>query len=300
MKSIHDLKKDYPIEIEKFQESLLNYMGENDLKIVKMENPDKWNYLTNELAYPYEHLKSIDEYQKPVDNLKKEDFFSKLKNDYPSDEEIERTKEIFKLFIIKNGEELTQMYLKSDVLLLTCVFEKYIKVSVNEFGINSLYCVSLPGHTWQCCLKNTGINLQTFQDKDLILTLENKIRGGISAVLGDIYVKPDENKKVIYMDATNIYGHSLSQPLPYDEIEMWQGHLDLYIYELDEILITPEDSDIGYFVEVDLRYPDNIKEKTKKLPFGPEKKVIPKDKYSNYMKKIQPKIYTKAKKLTCD
>ena len=96
-----------------------------------------------------------------------------------------------------------------------------MKVSVNEFGINPLYCVSLPGYTWQCGLKYTGINLQTLQDTDLILTLENNIRGGISSVMGDRYVKSDENKKILYMDATNLYGHSIIQPLPYDELEMW-------------------------------------------------------------------------------
>ena len=56
--------------------------------------------------------------------MTKGDFFSKIKNDYPNDKEIEKTKEILNLFNIKNGEELTEIYLKSDVLLLTCVFEK--------------------------------------------------------------------------------------------------------------------------------------------------------------------------------
>ena len=36
-------------------------------------------------------LGSLEEYQKPVVNLKKEDFLSKVKNGYPHDEEIERT-----------------------------------------------------------------------------------------------------------------------------------------------------------------------------------------------------------------
>ena len=72
---------------------------------------------------------------------------SKLKNNCPNGKEIERTKEIIELFNFKNGEELTQLFLKSDVLLLTCVFEKYIKVSINEFDINPLFCVSLPGYT---------------------------------------------------------------------------------------------------------------------------------------------------------
>ena len=55
----------------------------------------------------------------------------------------------------------------------------------------------------------------------------------------------------------------MSQPLPYGEIELWNGHPDLYINWLEEFLKTPHDSESGYFVEVDLRYHDIIKEKTK-------------------------------------
>ena len=184
-RTIKDLKKDYPDKINELEEALLNYIGENDLEILKTGFPDKWKYLTKKLAYRHEYFNSIEGYQKPVDTLKKEHFFSKLKNGYPDDEEIERTMDIIKRFKIKNGEELTEIYLKSDVLLLACVFEKFIKVSVNEFGINPLYCVGLPGYTWQCGLKYTGINLQTLRDKDMILLLENNIRGGISSVMAD-------------------------------------------------------------------------------------------------------------------
>ena len=249
--SIKDLKKDYPNETEKLEEALLNYMGENDLKILKTGFLDKWKQLTKKLAYPYEYFNSIDDFQKPVDNLKKEDSFSKLTNDYPCCKEIERKKEIFKNFNFKKGE-LTQMYLKSDVLLLACVFEKIKIVSVNEFGINPLYRFRLPGYTWHCGLKYTGINLQTLQYKDLILTLENNIRGGLSGVFGDRYVKSDETKKFSYEDFTNFFGHSMSQMLPYDEIEIWHGHPDLYKNWLEEILKTPDDSDTGNF-EISLK-----------------------------------------------
>ena len=105
--------------------------------------------------------------------------------------------DIIEKFNIKNGEEITEIYLKSDVLLPACVFEKFMKVSINEFGINPLVCVSLPGYTWQCGLKYTGINLQTLQEKDMILLLENNIRGGISSIMGDRYVKSDEKKDII-------------------------------------------------------------------------------------------------------
>ena len=58
----------------------------------------------------------------------KEFILSNLENKCPDDEEIERTKEVFKKLNIKNGEELTQVFLKSDVLLLACVFGKFKKV----------------------------------------------------------------------------------------------------------------------------------------------------------------------------
>ena len=269
---------------------MVNYIVENDLKILKTGFPDKWKYLTKKLAYPYEYFNSIEDYQKPVNNLKKEHFFSKLRNKCPDNEEIERTKDIFQKFNIKNGEGLTEIYLKSDVLLLACVFEKFIKISVNEYDIDPLYCVSLPGYTWQCGLKYTGINLQTLQNEDMILLLENNIRGGISSVMGDRYIKSNENKKILYKDANNLYGHSMSESLPYDEIKIDNN------VELEDILNTPDDGGIGYFFEVDLMYPENIKEKTKHFPFVPENKKN----FSDYMKEIKPDIYTQTKKLVCD
>ena len=293
-RTIKDLKEDYPDEINKLEEALLDYMGENDLKILKTGFPDKWKYLTKKLAYPYEYFNSIDDYQKPVDNLEKKDFFSKLKNKCPDDEEIERTKDIIKRFKIKNGEELTEIYLKSDVLLLACVFEKFIKISIEQFDINPLYCVSLPGYTWNCGLKYTGINLQTLQDKDMILLLENNIRGGISSVMGDRYVKSDKNGKILYFDANNLYGHSMSESSPYDEIKSDDN------VNLDDILNTLDDSDIGYLIEVDLKYPNNIKEKTKNFPFCPENKKISPDKFSDYMKEVRPDAYVQSSKLICD
>ena len=158
---------------------------------MKTEFPGKWKYLTKKLANPYDFFNCIEDYQKSVDYLKKEDFFRKSKIKRPDAEEIERTREIIKRFNIKNGEEIIQIYFKNDLLLLICLIEKFIKVSVNEFGSNPLYCVSLHGYTWQGCLKYTGIYLQTLQDKDLILILENNMRGGIGSVMGDRYVKSD-------------------------------------------------------------------------------------------------------------
>ena len=108
-------------------DKLVKNLDEHDFKILKKEFPDKWQYVNKKLAYPYQYFNSIDDYKKPVNDLKKEDFFNKLKNGYPDDDQIERTKEIIKLFNIKDGEDLTKLYCKSDVILLADVFEKFVK-----------------------------------------------------------------------------------------------------------------------------------------------------------------------------
>ena len=158
-----------------------------------------------------------------------------------------------------------------------------------------MYFVSLPGYNWACGLKYTNIKLQTIQDKDMILLLENGICGGISAVFGGRYVKSDDNKNIIYGDANNLYGFGMSEPLPYDDIKFETQNACL-----EEILNTPDDNDIGYFLEVDLEYLQNIRQKTKHFPFCPENKSISKNDFGPYMKSILPKNYVSHKKLICD
>ena len=113
-------------------------------------------------------------------------------------------------------------------------------------------------------------------------------------------MKSNEIEKIKFTDATNFYGHSMSQILPYDEIEMWHGHPDVYMNKLEDILKTPNDNGIGFFIEVDLKYPDKIKTKTKNSPFVPENKTIDKNECGEYKKKRKLKNYEGTKKLICD
>ena len=53
---------------------------------------------------------------------------------------------------------------------------------------------------------------------------------------------------------------TMSEHLPYDETKYERN------VKLEGILNTPDDSDIGYFIEVDLKYAYNEKEKTKNSP----------------------------------
>ena len=55
-------------------------------------------------------------------------------------------------------------------------------------------------------------------------------------------MKSDETKKLLYNDAYKIYGHSMSQQLPYDEIKVRKN------VKLEDILTNPGDSEDGCFI----------------------------------------------------
>ena len=75
----------------------------------------------------------------------------------------------------------------------------------------------------------------------------------------------------------------MSQMLPYVEIKMWHGHPDLYMNKLEEVLNTPDDSGIGYSIEVDIKYSDIIQEKTKSFLFCSESKKNSPNQNIDYM-----------------
>ena len=74
----------------------------------------------------------------------------------------------------------------------------------------------------------------------------------------------------------------MSEPLPYDEIQFDNN------VKLEDMLNTTDDGDIGYFIEIDLKYTDNIKEKTKHFPFAPVNNKNNLEDFSDYMKEIKP------------
>ena len=86
----------------------------------------------------------------------------------------------------------------------------------------------------------------------------------------------------------------MSERLPHDKTKFDKN------FKLEDLSNTLDDSDIGYSIEVDLKYLDKIKEKTKIFLFAPENKKIDPDDFSDYMKEIKPDTYTRTKKLICD
>ena len=60
-------------------DSLVKTLVNIDFEFSKKGVPGKWEHPNKQLAYPFDHFNSFDDYKKPVDNLRKGDFFSKLK-----------------------------------------------------------------------------------------------------------------------------------------------------------------------------------------------------------------------------
>ena len=290
-------------EAYRFLSSSLNKLVKSldNFPIMKLEGMSDDLFKTK-LAYPYEYL-NLDNFQEPL-NLTKEDYWSTLTQSYPSDDDIKRTQELIDKNKIENGRELTMLYLKMDVLQLTDVFENFVESSTREYKISPLYSYSLPGYTCKAGLKLTNIKLDYIKCKELLLLLENNIRGGISSVMGDRHVQSDENKQILYIDANNLYGWAMSQYLPtgdFKKIKLCCEYDSVLMNEIKEdIFNTPDDNEFGYFIECDLEYPAEIKEKTKNIPFCPYQTTADPNLFSGYMNNVNQPNYKPTSKLMCD
>ena len=242
------------------------------------------------LAYPYEkfNLNNLHEPHSFALNLTKEDYWSTLNQSYPCEDDIKRTQQLIDTYNITTAQELTELYLKMDVLQLTDVFENFVETSTLMYGINPLYSYSLPGYTWKAGLKLTKIKLDFIKDKQLLLLLENNIRGGISSVMGPRFIESNENTKLLYIDANNLYGWAMSQYLPTSEFEKLDFPEE---YELEQIVedlrFIPDNNEYGYFIECDLEYPAEIKEKTENFPLCPYQTKADPNLFSEYMNSVK-------------
>ena len=75
----------------------------------------------------------------------KDKFFISLKNENISEKDYSRTKNIWNTFNIKNLGEYHELYLKTDVLLLCDVLEKFISTCLNYYGLDPCHHFSSPG-----------------------------------------------------------------------------------------------------------------------------------------------------------
>ena len=134
---------------------------------------------------------------------------------------------------------------------------------------------------WQACLKETGAKLELINDLDMLLMIEEGIRGGIChslvrhAKANNKYIEDyDENKEssfLIYTDYNNLYGKAMLEKLPVDGFQWIE---DISKIDGDLIKNYDDDSDVGYFIKADIEYPKELHIMHSDLPFLPEKMKI--------------------------
>ena len=182
---------------------------------------------------------------------------------------------------MKDLGEHHDLYLKTDVLLLCDVFEKFIKVSLSNYGLDPCHYISSPGLSWDAMLNFTDVKSEKISNIDVHLFLEKGIRGGVSYI-SKRYSKSDENTKIIYLDANNLYGWAMIQDLPYGRFT-FLSEKEVKVFNLDSIR---ENSLIGYILEVDLEYPKELHDLHNDYPLAREKIEISYDMLSRYCKNI--------------
>ena len=96
-----------------------------------------------------------------------------------TDSDFMHAKGLSKDFEIKHLAEYHDLYLKSDTLLLTDVFENFRKMCLKIYHLDPVKFLSAPELTWQAALKKTEVKLELFADIDMLLMVEKGIRGGI-------------------------------------------------------------------------------------------------------------------------
>ena len=203
-------------------------------------------------AYPYEYIDTWEKFDE-TSTRPKEAYYSKLNEEGISDADYAHVQKVWEVFEIKNLHENHDLYVQSDTLLLVDVFENFRDKCIEIYGLDPAHFLSTLGLAWQACLKKAGVNLELLTDNDILLMVEEGIRGGICHAIHK-YAKANNkymisyNKNIssflMYLDANNLYGWAMSQKLPANGFE-WVKNLS----QFNESFIRnyDENSDIGYF-----------------------------------------------------
>ena len=213
-------------------DSLVRNLVDEDFKYLSKEFKEfkdkDLKLLKEKGVYPYEYMNSFKKFNE-TELPSKNKFFSSLKHEDISGKDYEKAKDIWNTFNIRNLGEYHDLYLKTDVLLLCDVFEKFINTCLNYYGLDPCHYFSSPGLAWDAMLKMARIELELISDIDMYLSIEIAMREGISYIAkrcskaNNKYMKDydntEENIYIMYFDANNLYGSAMTKYLPYGGFE---------------------------------------------------------------------------------
>ena len=245
-------------------------------------------------VYSYDYMDSFEKFNEK-ELPTKDQFHSILNDQHITDDEYNHAKEVWNTFMIRTLGDYHDLYLISDVLLLTDIFENFRKTCMQYYKLDPCHYFTSPGLSWDAMLKMTNIKLELMTDIDMFQFIEKGVRGGVSYIANrygnanNKYMKEyDEkapSKYIMYLDANNLYGWAMNQYLPTGNFKWMTDNeiskTNLGKYELD--------SKEGLILEVDLEYPKELHDLHNDYPIAPEKVKVSKNMLSTYCKKIAEK-----------
>ena len=250
-------------------QSNFRYSSKND--IIKTEKC--LDLLTEKGVYPYDYMNSFDKFND--EHLpSKEQFYSRLTEEDITNDDYNKAKQIWKHFDIKNMGEYHDLYLKTDVLLLTDAFENFRDMCLSYYGLDPVYYYTLPNFAFDAMLKLTGIEIDLVYDQEMYEMIEAGLRGGMTQTtckkveannkyMGSDYDKNKASSYINYLDANNLYGLSMIQKLPYRSLK-WDDKIT------EDDIINYDNGRTGFILEVDLEYPKELHELHNDYPLAPE------------------------------
>ena len=262
-------------------------------QITARYEPDhqKRQLLLRKGVYPYEYMDSWERFEETA-LPPKEAFYSKLSDEHISDSDYAHAQHVWKTFECRTLGDYTVLYCRTDVLLLADVFENFRKTCQKQYGLDPAHYYTSPGLSWDALLKKTGVSLELITDYDQHLFIEKGMRGGISMVSKrharannpavEGYNPENPNSHILYLDANNLYGWAMSQPLPTGGFQ-WVEDCDRLA---DSVKNLPADGAEGYILEVDLEYPQGLHDEHNAYPLAPERMVVQKEWMSDYQQEL--------------
>ena len=163
-------------------DSLVKNLSDHDYVCLSEEFSSKFLKLVKQKGvYPYEYIDSFENFFENKLPSKCE-FFSSFKDRSISEKDYFKAINVWNVFKMNTMGAYHDLYLKTDVLLLADVFEKFIKTCLNYYGLDPCHYFSSPGLIWNAMLKMTGIKLDLISDIDMHAFIEKAMRGGISNI----------------------------------------------------------------------------------------------------------------------
>ena len=99
------------------------------------------------------------------------------------------------------------------------MFEKFIKICLDYYGLDPCHNFSSPGLSWDAMLKMTGVELEHISDTDMHLLIEKGMIDGISYIAkrhskaNNKYMESCEQYKesvfIVCLDANSLYGWAM-------------------------------------------------------------------------------------------